>query len=92
MCVIFPTKAVHVSSEDKPWITAEIKKLDKYVKKEYKARRKSDKYVQIKFVYDTKFLTASSSFIKGHPLSADLRYGEEDSIRPSTLIFSAIKG
>ena len=26
------------------------------------------------------------------PLSADLRYGEEDSSSPSTLIFSAIKG
>ena len=29
---------------------------------------------------------------KGHPPSADLRYGEEDSISPSTLIFAARKG
>ena len=29
---------------------------------------------------------------KGHPLSADLRYGEDDSISPSTLFFAAIKG
>ena len=29
---------------------------------------------------------------KGHPPSADLRYGEEDSISPSTQIFAAIKG
>ena len=29
---------------------------------------------------------------KGHPPSADLRYGEEDSISPSTLIVAAIKG
>ena len=29
---------------------------------------------------------------KGHPLSADLRYGGEDSISPSTLIVAAIKG
>ena len=29
---------------------------------------------------------------KGHPPSADLRYGEVDSISPSTLIFAAIKG
>ena len=28
---------------------------------------------------------------KGHPPSADLRYGEEDSICPSTLIYTAIK-
>jgi hypothetical protein len=30
--------------------------------------------------------------IKGHLPSADLRYGEEDSISPSTQIFAAIKG
>ena len=29
---------------------------------------------------------------KGHPPSADLRYGEEDSISLSTLILAAIKG
>ena len=29
---------------------------------------------------------------KGNPPSADLRYVEEDSISPSTLFFSAIKG
>ena len=29
---------------------------------------------------------------KGHPPSVDLRYGEEDSISPSTLIFAASKG
>ena len=30
--------------------------------------------------------------IKGHPLSVDLRYGEENSISPSTLVFAATKG
>ena len=29
---------------------------------------------------------------KGHPPSADLRYGEEDRISPSTLIVAALKG
>ena len=29
---------------------------------------------------------------KGHPPSSDLRYGEEDSISPSTLVLAAIKG
>ena len=29
---------------------------------------------------------------KGHPPSADLRCGEEDSISPSTLVLAAIKG
>ena len=31
-------------------------------------------------------------FQKGHPPSADLRYGDEDTISPSTLIFAARKG
>ena len=31
-------------------------------------------------------------FNKVHPPSADLRYGEEDNISPSTLIFAALKG
>ena len=31
-------------------------------------------------------------FAKGHPLSVDLRYGEEDSIILSTLFFAATKG
>ena len=30
--------------------------------------------------------------LKGHPPSADLRYGEEDSISPSKLVLAAIKG
>ena len=29
---------------------------------------------------------------KGHPPSAYLRYGEEDSISPSTLVLASIKG
>ena len=31
-------------------------------------------------------------YSKGHPPSANLRYGKEDSISSSTLIFAAIKG
>ena len=29
---------------------------------------------------------------KGHPSSSGLRYAEEDSIIPSTLVFASIKG
>ena len=53
--VVFPTKSVRVSNQDKPYITAELKKFDKYVKKEYKSRGKSEKYVKLKLIYDTKF-------------------------------------
>ena len=33
----------------------------------------------------------SDLFLKGHPPRTDLRYGEEDSISPSTLICATIK-
>ena len=37
-------------------------------------------------LYNLKFLC------KGHPPSADLRYGEEDSISPPTQMFASTKG
>ena len=42
-----------------------MKKLDKYVKKEYKSRGKSEKYVKLKQIYDTKLKKASSEYLKG---------------------------
>ena len=62
---VFPTKQVRISADDKPFITAEIKKLDKYVKKEYKLRGKSDKYCKLKRIYDDKFKKASSDYLNG---------------------------
>ena len=62
---VFPTKQVRISADDKPFITAEIKKLDKYVKREYKLRGKSDKYCMLKQIYDEKFKKASSGFLTG---------------------------
>ena len=61
---IFPIKTVRICSDDKPFISAEIKKLDKYVKREYKAKGKSDKYIKLKQVYDAKFKRASTDFIE----------------------------
>ena len=63
--LVFPTKSVRVSSQDKPFITCELKKLDKYAKREYRLRGKTEKYVKLKSVYDTKFKKASSEFLRG---------------------------
>ena len=62
---IFPTKSVRVSNEDKPFITAELKKLDKYVKREYRKRGKTGKYDKLKSVYDSKYEKAASQYING---------------------------
>ena len=57
---IFPTKTVCVSSQDLPYITGDIKNLDKYVKKEFKSKGKSDKYLKLKKIYDIKMKKAAS--------------------------------
>ena len=62
---IFPTKRCRISSDDKPFITAELKKLDMYVKREYKLKGKSEKYKKIKSVYDRKFQRAASEYLQG---------------------------
>ena len=61
----FPIKTVRVSNQDKPFITAELKKLDKYVKKEYKLKGKTEKYDKLKIIYDQKFKKAASHFLSG---------------------------
>ena len=63
--VVFPIKTVRVSNDDKPFISAQIKKLDKYVKKEYKMRGKSDKYVRLKAAYDEKYKKAATHYLNG---------------------------
>ena len=52
---IFPEKSVRVSNQDAPFVTVEIKKLQMYLKREYKKKGKSEKYMKLKSAYDTKF-------------------------------------
>ena len=62
---IFPIKSVRVSNEDKPFISAEMKKLDRYVKKEYKKKGKSAKNTKLKTAYDQKYSKAASFYLNG---------------------------
>ena len=62
---IFPIKHVRICNDDKPFITAQIKKLDRYVKKEYKLKGKSEKYLKLKSVYDLQYKKASTDFLRG---------------------------
>ena len=62
----FPKKSCRVSNDDKPFINAEIKKLDKYVKKEYKQKGKSAKYKLLKSAYDEKYLKAAAAYLKSN--------------------------
>ena len=62
---VFPTKSVRLSSEDKPFFSRELKKLDRYVKKEYKQKGKSTKYIKLKTVYDQKYKKAAAHYLNG---------------------------
>ena len=63
---VFPIKSVRVSNEDKPFFSAELKKLDRYVKKEYRQKGKSTKYLRLKTAYDSKYRKAAAFYIKVH--------------------------
>ena len=55
---IFPTKKIRISSSDKPYITSELKKIDRRKKKEYRKNGKSVKYIKLKNEFDFKLKKA----------------------------------
>ena len=62
--VIFPTKSVRINPHvDLPFITADMKKLDRLIKREYRKHAKSMKYQRLKDSYDKKFKTAASNYL-----------------------------
>ena len=60
----FPLKQVRISNIDKPWITHDIKKLDRWKKTEYKKKGKSDKYMNLLNSYNDKVYSASKQYLK----------------------------
>ena len=60
---IFPTKTVRFSASDKPWITAELKKLARKRKKVYRKQGKSEKYVKLLSEFEQKFNKAMSDYM-----------------------------
>ena len=63
VAITLPTKSVRVSSQDLPYITGDIKKLDRYIKKEYKSKGKSDKYLKLKQLYNNQMKKAASDHL-----------------------------
>jgi hypothetical protein len=60
----FPVKECRVSTTDKPWITSDIKKLDRLKKSEYKKNGKSAKYLGLLNSYNHKFQNAARTHLK----------------------------
>ena len=62
---IFPQKTVRINPNfDKPFITSDLKELDRKVKREYRKNQKSLKYQRLKEMYDKKYKTAATEYLQ----------------------------
>ena len=59
-----PQKSLKVNPfRDKPFITSELKKLDRQIKREYRKRNKSKKYIELKHSFDKKYKAAAEAYL-----------------------------
>ena len=62
---ILPTKTVKINPNwDKPYITLELKKMDRQIKRQYRIQGKSEKYVKMKMTYDLKMKKAAQAYLE----------------------------
>ena len=57
-----PEKLRRFSSDDKPWFTSQLKKLDRRRRREYNLNRRSKKYLQLHKLFNKKVLLAKKQF------------------------------
>jgi hypothetical protein len=60
----FPTKKCRISNTDKPFITKELKRLDRWKKVEYVKHGKSIKYYSILATFDKKYKQAAAAHLE----------------------------
>ena len=59
-----PLKTVKINPNfDKPYITGDLKKLDRKIKREYRKNCKSKKYLELKSVYDEKLKKEAKAYL-----------------------------
>ena len=57
-----PEKKRKLSSDDCPWFTEQLKKLDRKKRREYNRNRRSQKYLRLKRIFDRKVLKEKKLF------------------------------
>ena len=57
-----PEKVIRIASDDKPWFTDELKRLDRRKRREYSRNRKSDKYKNLCCIYQEKVTMAKRKY------------------------------
>ena len=60
---MYVEKTIRVTTKDKPFITAELKTLDRKKKREWKSSGKSALYLQLKAEFKVKYKKAASSYL-----------------------------
>ena len=63
-----PTKTVRLRHTDKPYITQEIKVIDRRRRREYEKNGKSTKYYQLQSTYERKLKDATQKFLDKNAL------------------------
>ena len=58
-----PQQEMKISSKDKPFINAELKKINRRKKREYQKRGKTTKYFELKKQFDVKFREAAEKYL-----------------------------
>lgn len=61
-----PTKTVRLGPHDKPWITAEIKQLQRQKLREYRKNSKSLKYRDLLTKFRSKYKNSASKYLRKH--------------------------
>ena len=61
---IFPEKIRKVNSDDQPWVSFKLKKLDRKRKRIYHKERKSDKWKKLNNIFKKEVKSAKSEFYK----------------------------
>ena len=57
-----PEKDIKISSDDQPWFTDELKRLDRRIRRQYRKNRRSKRYIKMKKIYLKKLLKAKRNF------------------------------
>ena len=58
-----PVQEFKLSTHDKPFITKELKRIDRQKNREYLKSGKTDKYLKLKSLFDTKFKEAAQKYL-----------------------------
>ena len=58
-----PVKEMKIGSQDKPFINAELKKIDRRKRREYQKRGKSEKFLELKKQFDQKYKDAAEKYL-----------------------------